>query len=179
MLLQEIYKKEFVPALIKNLGIKNPMLVPKLEKIVVNSCSSEALQNQKVLDTIAQEIAMITGQKPVKRKAKKSIATFKLRQGQLIGVSTTLRGERMYEFFSRLVKIALPRTRDFRGLSKKSFDGQGNYTLGVTEQIIFPEISPERTEKIRGLNITIVTNTPSDEYAYELLSIMGFPFRKQ
>lgn len=179
MLLQEIYKKEFVPALIKNLGIKNPMLVPKLEKIVINSCSSEALQNQKVLDTIAQEIAMISGQKPVKRKAKKSIATFKLRQGQLIGVSTTLRGERMYEFFSRLVKIALPRTRDFRGLSKKSFDGQGNYTLGVTEQIIFPEISPERTEKIRGLNITIVTSTPSDEYAYELLSIMGFPFRKQ
>jgi large subunit ribosomal protein L5 len=177
MLLYEKYKKEIVPQLMQKLSIKNPMLVPRLEKIVVNSCSSDALQNVKVLDTISADMAAITGQKPSIRKAKKSIAGFKLRQGQPIGVSVTLRNQRMYEFYSRLVNIALPRTRDFKGLSKKSFDGQGNYTMGVTEQIIFPEVSSEKIEKIRGMNITIVTSAKDDKMALELLTTMGFPFR--
>ena len=177
MLFEERYKKEVAPALKKSLGITNATLIPKMQKIVVNSCVSEALQNSKILDTVADEIATITGQKPVLRKAKKSIATFKLRAGQPIGVSVTLRGERMYEFFNRLVNIALPRTRDFKGLSKRAFDGNGNYTLGVQEQIIFPEILPEKVDKSRGMNITIVTSTNDDKQGYELLKALGFPFR--
>ncbi len=177
MLFEERYKKEVAPALKKSLGLTNATLIPKMQKIVVNSCVSEALQNSKILDTVADEIATITGQKPVLRKAKKSIATFKLRAGQPIGVSVTLRGQRMYEFFNRLVNIALPRTRDFKGLSKRAFDGNGNYTLGVQEQIIFPEILPEKVDKTRGMNITIVTSASDDKQGFELLKALGFPFR--
>lgn len=177
MMLQERYKKEIAPALKAELNLANAMLTPKIEKIVLNSSTGEALQNSKVLDAIAEELTIIAGQKPSIRRARKSIAGFKLREGQPIGVSVTLRGERMYEFFNRLVNIALPRSRDFKGLSPKAFDGQGNYTLGVQEQIIFPEIVPEKVEKSRGMNITIVTNTKSDEHARALLKAFGFPFR--
>ncbi len=177
MLLYERYKKEIFPQLKQKLGIENPMLVPKLTKIVVNATTGEALQNSKILDTISSDIATITGQKPVIRKAKKSIATFKLREGQPIGVSVTLRNERMYEFFNRLVNVALPRTRDFKGLSKRSFDGNGNYTLGISEQIIFPEIVADTVEKSRGMSITIATSTRDDKQALELLTALGFPFR--
>ncbi len=177
MLFHERYKKEIAPKLKEKLGLKNIMLVPKIEKIVVNATTGEALQNPKLLESIAAEFVSITGQKPVIRRAKKSIATYKLREGQPIGVSVTLRNRLMYEFFNRLVNVALPRTRDFKGLSKKSFDGQGNYTLGITEQIIFPEIMAEKVEKIRGLSITIATSTKSDAHALELLTALGFPFR--
>jgi large subunit ribosomal protein L5 len=177
MMLQEKFKKEIFPALQAKLGIKNRMLVPKMTKIVVNSTTGDVLQNPKILDIIANDLATITGQKPVFTKAKKSIATFKLREGQPIGVMVTLRGERMYEFYSRLVNIAMPRTRDFKGFSKKSFDGRGNYTLGITEQIIFPEILPEKVDKIRGMNITIATTAKTDEHGRELLTALGFPFR--
>ena len=174
---QEIFKNEIAPALQAKLGLKNPMLTPKITKIVLNVSTGDALQNPKILDTIADDLAAISGQKPIKRKSKKSIATFKLRAGVAIGVSVTLRGTRMYEFFSRLVNVALPRVRDFRGLSRKGFDGRGNYTLGIVEQIIFPEISPEKLDKIRGMNVTFVTNTESDDQARELMTAMGFPFR--
>lgn len=177
MLLQEKFKKEIAPELSKKLGIKNAMLIPALDKIVLNASTGDALQNAKVLDAIASEFATITGQKPTIRRAKKSIATFKLRQGQPIGVAVTLRRERMYEFYNRLVNIALPRTRDFKGFSKKCFDGQGNYSLGISEQIIFPEITPEKVEKIRGLSITICTTAKNDAHALELLTALGFPFR--
>jgi len=177
MLLEEKFKKVIAPELQKSLGLKNNTLVPKIKKIVVNSCVAEALQNSKILDNVADEIAIITGQKPVLRKAKKSIATFKLRAGQPIGVSVTLRNERMYEFFNRLVNIALPRTRDFKGFSKRAFDGKGNYTLGIQEQIIFPEIQAEKVDKSRGMNITIVTSAGDDKIGYELLKAFGFPFR--
>lgn len=177
MLFEEVFKKEISPALKTKLGIKNPMLVPKLVKISVNVSTGDTLQNPKILDTIADDLAAITGQKAIKRKAKKSIATFKLRAGVPIGASVTLRGARMYEFFSRLINVALPRVRDFRGLSRKGFDGRGNFTLGIVEQIIFPEISPEKVDKIRGMNVTFVTNTDSDDEARELLIAMGFPFR--
>lgn len=176
-MLYETYKKEIVPRLKEKLGIKNPMLVPRLEKIVVNSSTSEALKSPKVLDVISHELGMITGQRPVVRKAKKSIANFKLRKGQPLGVSVTLRRQRMYEFFNRLVNVALPRSRDFKGLPRRGFDGHGNYSLGVTEQIIFPEILAEKIERIWGMNVSIVTSTDSDEQAFELLSAMGFPFR--
>jgi len=177
MLLQEKFKKEIVPQLMEKLNIKNPMLVPKIKKIVVNSSTGDALQNPKILETIAKDIAAITGQKPIIRKAKKSIATFKLREGQPIGVSVTLRRQRAYEFLNRLVNVALPRTRDFKGLSKKSFDGRGNYTLGITEHTIFPEIVAEKVETVRGMNITIATSAKDNEQGYELLKAMGFPFR--
>ena len=176
-MLQEKYKNEIVPQLAQKLGIKNPMLVPRLQKIVLSSSTGDAVQNPKVLDGIAADIAMITGQKPVITRAKKSIATFKLREGQPIGVTVTLRRERMYEFFNRLVNIALPRTRDFKGLPKKAFDGRGNYTFGIQEQIVFAEISPEKIEKTRGMNITMVTSTDTDEHARELLTMMGLPIR--
>lgn len=176
-MLQEKYKKEIMPDLMKKLDIKNPMLVPKLEKIVVSSCTGDAVQNPKVLDGISAEIAAITGQKPVITKAKKSIAAFKLRQGLPIGVSVTLRRERMYEFFNRLVNISLPRTRDFKGLPKKSFDGNGNYTFGIQEQIIFSEISSDKIDKPRGLNITMVTSARDDSHAKELLVSLGLPLR--
>lgn len=177
MRIYERYQKEIVPALQKKLNIKNKMLVPCLKKIVVNSSTGDALLNAKVLESLSADIAAITCQRPVITKAKKSIATFKLRQGQAIGASVTLRNKRMYEFFNRLVNLALPRSKDFKGLSKKSFDGRGNYTLGISEYIIFPEILPEKVEKVRGLNITIVTSADTDAQALELLTSMGFPFR--
>lgn len=161
----------------KEFGFKNPMQVPKLSKIVVNTSLSEALQNIKVLEAAAAELATITGQKPVITRAKKSIATFKLRAGQSIGACVTLRRQRMYEFFNRLVNIALPRVRDFKGVSPKSFDGRGNYTLGLTEQIIFPEINYDKVDKIRGMNITICTTARRDDEARALLKFLGMPFR--
>lgn len=177
MLLHEQFKKEIVPQLMQKLGLKNRMLVPKLDKIVLNVSTGEALINPKVLETVASELTQITGQRPVFRKAKKSIANFKLRQGQPIGVSVTLRRQSMYDFFNRLVNLALPRTRDFKGCSRKGFDGHGNYTLGVAEQIIFPEIAPEKVEKVRGMNICIATTAKNDKDALELLAALGFPFR--
>lgn len=175
--LKDYYQKEVVPALIGKFGYKNRMEVPKLEKIVLNMGLGEAIQNAKVLDTAAAEIAAITGQKPVITKARKSIATFKLRQGMSIGCRVTLRRERMYEFLDRLVNINLPRVRDFRGIAPKSFDGRGNFALGLKEQIIFPEIDYDKIDKIRGMNVVIVTTAKTDEEARELLRMMGMPFR--
>lgn len=174
--LRELYKKEAVPALIKQFGYKNIMAAPRLVKINVNMGLGEAISNAKVLDTAADELATITGQHAVVTKAKKSIAAFKLRQGMPIGVTVTLRGDRMYEFLDRLVSIALPRVRDFRGISPKSFDGRGNYTLGLRDQLIFPEIDYSKADKTRGMNVTIVTTAKSDDEAFELLKILGMPF---
>ncbi|KAB2841436.1 50S ribosomal protein L5 [bacterium] len=174
---EEKYKKEIVPALMKEFNYQNVMQVPRLEKIVVNMSLAEALQNSKVLDVAAEEIKSITGQKPVITKAKKSIASFKLREGQKLGVMVTLRKDRMYEFLNRLCNIALPRVRDFKGISGRAFDGRGNYTLGITEQIIFPEINYDRIDKIRGMNITIVTTAVNDEEGKALLKHLGMPFR--
>jgi large subunit ribosomal protein L5 len=175
--LKDHYKKEVVPALIKAFDYKNPMEVPRLVKIVVNMGLGEAVQNVKILDRAVEEMTMIVGQKPVITKARKSIATFKLRQGMSIGCCVTLRRERMFEFFDRLVNVALPRVRDFRGISAKSFDGRGNFALGLKEQIIFPEIEYDKVEKIRGMNIAIVTTARTDEEARQLLKLMGMPFR--
>lgn len=174
---EEKYKKEVLPALMKEFNYQNVMQVPRLEKIVVNMSLAEALQNSKVLDVAAEEIKSITGQKPVITKAKKSIASFKLREGQKLGVMVTLRKDRMYEFLNRLCNIALPRVRDFKGISGRAFDGRGNYTLGITEQIIFPEINYDRIDKIRGMNITIVTTAVNDEEGKALLKHLGMPFR--
>jgi large subunit ribosomal protein L5 len=174
--LRELYKKEAVPALIKQFGYKNIMAAPRLVKINVNMGLGEAISNAKVLDTAADELATITGQHAVVTKAKKSIAAFKLRQGMPIGVTVTLRGDRMYEFMDRLVNIALPRVRDFRGVSPKSFDGRGNYTFGLRDQLIFPEIDYSKADKTRGMNVTIVTTAKSDDEAFELLKILGMPF---
>ncbi len=176
--LKERYAKEIAPALAKEFDIKNPMATPRLEKIVINMGMGEAIANAKILDTAADELRAITGQKPVVTKAKKSIATFKLRQGMPIGTMVTLRGERMYEFLDRLVSIALPRVRDFRGVSPKAFDGRGNYTLGVREQLIFPEIDFNKVDKTRGMNISIVTTASNDEQARALLKAVGMPFRQ-
>ena len=176
--LKERYQKEVAPAIAKEFGIKNPMAVPRLEKIVVNMGMGEAIANAKILDTAADEVRAIVGQKPVITKAKKSIASFKLRQGMPIGVMVTLRGDRMYEFLDRLVSIALPRVRDFRGVSPKAFDGRGNYTIGVREQLIFPEIDFNKVEKMRGMNISIVTTARNDEQARALLRSLGMPFRQ-
>jgi large subunit ribosomal protein L5 len=175
--LKEYYKKEVIPALIKAFQYKNPMEVPKMEKIVVNMGLGEAISNVKVLDVAAQELAMISGQKPIVTKAKKSIATFKLRQGMSIGCCVTLRKERMYEFYDRLVNINLPRVRDFRGISPKSFDGRGNFAMGLKEQIIFPEIDYDKIDKVRGMNIVVVTTAKTDAEARELLKLLGMPFR--
>ena len=175
--LKEHYKKEVVPALIKAFDYKNPMEVPRLVKIVVNMGLGEAVQNIKVLDRAVEEMTMIVGQKPVITKARKSIATFKLRQGMSIGCCVTLRQERMFEFLDRLVNVALPRVRDFRGISAKSFDGRGNFALGLKEQIIFPEIEYDKVEKIRGMNIAIVTTAKTDDEARQLLKLMGMPFK--
>jgi large subunit ribosomal protein L5 len=175
--LREYYKQDVVPALIKEFDYKNPMQVPKLVKIVVNMGLGEAIQNVKALDSAAEEMTMIVGQKPVITKARKSIATFKLRQGMSIGCCVTLRQDRMYEFFDRLVNVALPRVRDFRGISPKSFDGRGNFALGLKEQIIFPEVEYDKVEKIRGMNIAIVTTAKTDDEARQLLKLMGMPFR--
>jgi len=175
--LKDYYIKEVVPALIKDIGYTNRMQVPKLEKIVVNMGVGEAIQNIKVLDKAVEELALITGQKPVIAKAKRSIATFKLRQGMPVGCRVTLRRERMYEFFDRLVNVAIPRIRDFRGLSPDAFDGRGNFAMGLQEQIIFPEVDYDKIEKLRGMNIVIVTTARTDEEAKKLLKYMGVPFR--
>jgi large subunit ribosomal protein L5 len=175
--LKNYYLKEVVPALTNQFNYKNPMQVPKMQKIVVNMGLGEAIQNVKIIDNAVQELAMITGQKPVVTKAKKSIATFKLRQGMAIGCSVTLRKEVMYEFFDRLVNVALPKVRDFRGISPRAFDGRGNFSIGLQEQIIFPEIEYDKVEKIKGMNITIVTTAKTDEEARILLKLMGVPFK--
>jgi len=175
--MKEIYREKVVPALMKRFNYRNPMQVPKLEKIVVNMGLGEAIQNIKILDSAAQELSDITGQKPVITKAKKSIAQFKLRTGMPIGCMVTLRKERMYEFFNRLVNVALPRVRDFKGLSGKSFDGRGNYALGIREQLIFPEIRYDKIDKVKGMNIVIVTTAQTDEEGKELLRLLGMPFR--
>jgi large subunit ribosomal protein L5 len=176
--LKDRYAKEIAPALAKEFDIKNPMAVPKLEKIVINMGLGEAIANSKIVDTAAEELTSIAGQKPVVTKAKKAIAAFKLRQGMAIGSMVTLRGDRMYEFLDRLVSVALPRVRDFRGVSPKAFDGRGNYTLGVREQLIFPEIDFNRVDKTRGMNISIVTTARTDEQARALLKALGMPFRQ-
>jgi large subunit ribosomal protein L5 len=177
--LRELYKKEAIPALMKQFSYKNVMAVPRLVKINVNMGLGEAITNAKVLDAAAEELATITGQRPVVTKAKKSIAAFKLRQGMPIGATVTLRGDRMFEFFDRVVSIALPRVRDFRGVSPRSFDGRGNYTLGLRDQLIFPEIDYGKADKARGMNITIVTTAKSDDEAYELLKLLGMPFARK
>ena len=175
--LAELYNKEMVAALMKEHNYKNVMEVPKLVKVVLNMGLGEAIQNVKILDSAVEEMAAIAGQKPVITKAKKSIAAFKLRQGMPIGVSVTLRRERMYEFLDRLVTVALPRVRDFKGIPGKAFDGQGNYSLGVKEQLIFPEIDYDKVDKIKGMNITIVTTAKTDAEGKSLLKLMGLPFR--
>ena len=175
--LKQRYQKDVAPAIAKEFAIKNPMAIPRLEKIVLNMGMGEAIANAKILDTALAELTSIAGQKPVITKAKKSIASFKLRQGMPIGVMVTLRGERMYEFFDRLVSVALPRVRDFRGVSPKAFDGRGNYTIGIREQLIFPEIDFNKVDKLRGMNISIVTTARNDEEARALLKALGMPFR--
>jgi large subunit ribosomal protein L5 len=176
--LKERYQKEVAPAIAKEFGIKNPMAIPRVQKVVLNMGMGEAIANAKILDTAVDELRSITGQKPVITKAKKSIASFKLRQGMPIGVVVTLRGDRMYEFLDRLVSIALPRVRDFRGVSPKAFDGRGNYTIGVREQLIFPEIDFNKVDKLRGMNISIITTARNDEQARALLKGLGMPFRQ-
>lgn len=176
--LKDYYYNECVPALKEEFGYTNIMQVPKLEKIVLNMGLGEAVQNPKIIDGAVDELTRISGQKAVVTKAKKSIATFKLREGMPIGCRVTLRGDRMYSFLSKLINIALPRVRDFRGMSPKWFDGRGNYSLGVKEQIIFPEIDYDRIDKIKGLNITIVTSAPTNDEGRALLGLMGMPFKK-
>jgi large subunit ribosomal protein L5 len=171
------FKKEIAPTLMKEFDLKNPMAVPHLEKIVVNMGIGEATQNAKVLDPAVNELGQITGQKPVVTRAKKSIAAFKVREGQAIGAMVTLRGDRMYEFLDRLLNVVLPRVRDFRGVSTKSFDGRGNYTLGLHDQLIFPEIDYAKVDKLKGMNVTIVTTARSDDQARSLLRHFGMPFR--
>jgi large subunit ribosomal protein L5 len=175
--LRERYATAVVPALIQEFHYKNPMAVPKLDKICINIGLGEATQNAKLMDAAVNELAQIAGQKPVITKAKKSIAAFKLREGQPIGTMVTLRGDRMYEFFDRLVSVALPRVRDFRGVSPKSFDGRGNYTLGVRDQLIFPEIDYNKVDKTKGMNVCITTTANTDAEGLALLKHMGMPFR--
>ena len=175
--LKDLYRENVIPALMKRFGYQNRMEVPRLEKIVINMGLGEAIQNIKILDSAVQELSQITGQKPIITKAKKSIAQFKLRTGMPIGCMVTLRKEKMHEFFSRLVNVALPRVRDFKGVSGKSFDGRGNYTLGIREQLIFPEIHYDKIDKVKGMNIIIVTTAKTDEEGKELLKLLGMPFR--
>jgi large subunit ribosomal protein L5 len=175
--LRSRFEKEVAPALLKELELQNVMAVPRLHKIVVNMGVGEATQNAKVLDPAVNELGLITGQKPVVTRAKKSIAAFKVRAGQSIGAMVTLRGDRMYEFFDRLVNIVLPRVRDFKGVSTRSFDGRGNFTLGLHDQLIFPEISYEKVDKLKGMNVTIVTTAANDNQARTLLKHLGMPFR--
>lgn len=177
--LLKTYREEIIPHLVKKFGYKNVMQVPRLEKIVINMGIGEAIENSKFLDTSVEELTVISGQRPTITKAKKAISNFKLRAGMPIGCFVTLRGWRMYEFMERLIKIAIPRVRDFRGLSDRSMDGRGNYNLGLKEQIVFPEINYDQIEKIRGLNITIVTTANSDEEGVELLTQFGMPFIKR
>lgn len=174
--LLEKYKKKIVSELQKDLSIKNKMAVPRLEKVVINVGVGDAIQNIKLLDTAKKELSLISGQWPAVGRAKKSISSFKLRKGQAIACYVTLRGKRMYEFFDRLVNIVLPRVRDFRGVSSRSFDGRGNYTMGMKEQLVFPEIDYTKVERLRGLNITIITSAKKDEEAYALLKKLGMPF---
>jgi large subunit ribosomal protein L5 len=176
---KEHYQKEISPALMKSLGLKNVMQVPRIKKVVVNIGLGEALDNPKALDAAVIDLTTITGQKPVVTKARKSIANFKLREGRAIGTAVTLRGERMWSFLDRLLNIVLPRVRDFRGVSPNSFDGRGNYTLGLREQIIFPEIEYDKVDKVRGLEVTIVTTATSDDQAAAMLQLLGMPFRKE
>ncbi len=173
------FEKEVAPALLKELELNNAMAVPRLNKIVVNMGVGEATQNAKVLDPAVNELGQITGQKPVVTRARKSIAAFKVREGQAIGAMVTLRGDRMYEFFDRLVSVVLPRVRDFKGVSTKSFDGRGNYTLGLHDQLIFPEIQYEKVNNLKGMNVTIVTTAANDNQARSLLKHLGMPFRAQ
>ena len=175
--LQDFYMSDVVPKLKDKFAYTNPMQVPKIEKVIVNMGLGEALENVKIIDSAAQEIGIITGQKPIVTKARKSISNFKLREGVPIGVKVTLRRDRMYYFLDKLMGIALPRVRDFKGVSPKGFDGRGNYTLGVKEQIIFPEINYDKIDKIKGMNITIVTTARTDEEGLELLRLLGMPFR--
>ena len=176
--LKEQYQNEIVDAMIKKFGYKNVMEVPKLDKIVINMGVGEAKENAKVLDGAVKDMAIISGQKPLVTKAKKSVANFKLREGMNIGCKVTLRGDRMYEFADRLINIALPRVRDFRGVKANSFDGRGNYTMGIKEQLIFPEIEYDKVDKIRGMDIVFVTTANTDEEARELLRLFGMPFAK-
>jgi large subunit ribosomal protein L5 len=177
-ILKERYQKEISPALMKSLGLTNIMQIPRITKVVVNIGLGEAMDNPKALDAAVIDLTTITGQKPVVTKARKSIANFKLREGRAIGTAVTLRGDRMWSFLDRLMNIVLPRVRDFRGVSPNSFDGRGNYTLGLREQIIFPEIEYDKVDKVRGLEITIVTTATTDEQATALLALLGMPFRK-
>ncbi|HSN95202.1 MAG TPA: 50S ribosomal protein L5 [Anaerolineaceae bacterium] len=177
--LQELYNKEIAPALFKELGLKNVMQTPKISKIVVNIGVGEALDNPKAIEAAVNDLTIITGQKPVVIAARKAISNFKLREGRQIGVKVTLRGEKMWAFFDRLVNIALPRVRDFRGISGEAFDGRGNYTLGLTEQLIFPEIQYDKIDKVRGMEVSIVTTAETDDQARALLSKFRMPFRKE
>jgi large subunit ribosomal protein L5 len=176
--LRDYYTKEVVPRLLKEGNYQNPMQVPRVEKIILNMGVGEAVTNPKALESAVSDLTQIAGQKPMIRRARKSISNFKLRQGMAIGCSTTLRGDRMWEFLDRLTSVAFPRVRDFRGISSKSFDGRGNYTVGIKEQIIFPEIDYDKIDKIRGLNITIVTTATTDEEALRLLTMLNMPFAK-
>ncbi len=176
--LEEKYRNEVVPSLIEKHGYKTPMLVPKIEKVVINIGVGDAVANSKMLEAALSDLEKITGQKPVETKAKKSIASFKVREGHKIGCKVTLRGDNMYEFLDKLISIALPRVRDFRGVSPKSFDGRGNYTLGIKEQLIFPEINFDEVVKVRGMDIVIVTTARNNEEAFDLLKELGVPFRK-
>ena len=175
--LKDYYKSEVVPAMMKQFGYSNTMQVPRLEKIIVNMGLGEAIQNVKILESASAEIGALTGQKPVITKARKSIATFKLRKGMSVGCMVTLRKERMYEFFDRLVNVAIPRIRDFRGIPPSSFDGRGNFAMGIKEQFIFPEIDYDKIDKVKGMNVVIVTTARTDEEARHLLKLMGMPFR--
>jgi large subunit ribosomal protein L5 len=177
--LKQKYREEITPALMKKFNYSSPMQVPKVEKVVINMGVGEAVQNPKVLDGAVEDLTLISGQKPVITRAKKSIAGFKLREGMPIGCKVTLRGDRMYYFLDKLFNVALPRVRDFRGVSPKSFDGRGNYTLGLKEQLIFPEIDYDKVDKVRGMDVIIVTTAETDEEARELLAQLGMPFRKQ
>jgi large subunit ribosomal protein L5 len=177
--LKERYQNEVVPALMKSLNMSNIMQVPRVEKVVVNIGLGEALDNAKALDAAVGDLNAITGQKPVVTKARKSIANFKLREGRAIGAKVTLRGERMWSFLDRLMNIALPRVRDFRGVSPDSFDGRGNYTLGFREQLVFPEIEYDKIDKLRGLEVTIVTTATNDDHGKQLLRMLGMPFKKE
>lgn len=177
--LKQRYQDEIAPALMKSLDIDNVMEVPRVEKVVVNIGVGEALDNAKALDAAVADMTKITGQKPIITKARKSIANFKLREGRAIGVKVTLRGERMWSFLDRLINIAMPRVRDFRGISPNSFDGRGNYTVGLREQLVFPEIDYDKIDKLRGLEISIITTARTDEHGRQLLSMLGMPFRKE
>lgn len=177
--LKEYYQEEVMPKLMEKFGYKNRLEVPRLKKICLNMGLGEAVQNPKIIDQAVEELAMISGQRPSIRRARKSIAAFKLREGMPIGVMVTLRKDRMYDFFARLVNVALPRVRDFRGVPTRGFDGRGNYTMGISDHTIFPEVDPNKVEKIKGMNITFVTTAETDEEAFELLSLLGMPFKRR